>query len=155
MPRWSPCGRSSLSLLWVSRGHWDGALDTGASPPTCPYSLLAGQPVNSSRHATFAFPSSFYRQGGGSLVTKVFIWRKILNSLPVIWQLLVCLLTAVKEASIPMGLSVSVIPSIRNLGHKAKRPRSVTGHGLNMLWCFLCFFFFIDLSLMKSGVLLC
>lgn len=38
-----------------------------------------------------------YRHGGGGLLTKVFIWRKTLNSLPVMWQLLVSLLTAVRK----------------------------------------------------------
>lgn len=83
-----------------------------------------------------------YRHG----VRGVFIWRKTLPShVAALAQSGNCSGT---EASIPMGLSVSVVLPIRNLGHKAKRPPSVL-----ILPLFL--FFFIDLALMKSGVLLC
>lgn len=54
-------GGAASAILRVSRGHWDGGLDSSASPPTCS-SVLPRQHVDSPQpstiwHATFAFPS--------------------------------------------------------------------------------------------------
>lgn len=46
-----------------------------------------------------------------------------------------------------MCLLVSVVSSISDCGHKAKRPASVTHRVLNVFSCLLCFFFVVDLDL--------